>query len=117
MGCAIEKGTFICGPKIEACPICGGVSLFLCDYPMGKGETCDIKLCDNCASEVGKNFHLCPVHYAEFTQKCIGQKNQDLDPLKKKREERKAMKEEYDIWVELGSTLTFDEFSKIKSIA
>jgi hypothetical protein len=74
MVCAMKIGKdggrmFMCGSGLELCKICGWVADVLCDYPMGKGKTCDIQLCSNCAFEVGDDFHLCPVHKAEFSSK------------------------------------------------
>ena len=53
MGCAFErteKGNimFWCGEKITPCKLCGGVAENLCDYPVGKGATCDLELCEKC---------------------------------------------------------------------
>lgn len=36
---------FMCGEGIVPCAICSAVSEHLCDYPMGKGKTCDAPLC------------------------------------------------------------------------
>ena len=36
---------FICGKGVVACCVCGAVADHLCDYPMGKGKTCDANLC------------------------------------------------------------------------
>lgn len=42
---------------------CGYESDRLCDYPMGKGETCDAPLCQDCAVCIGKDLDLCRVHH------------------------------------------------------
>jgi hypothetical protein len=36
---------FICGKGFEACSMCGFLAEHLCDFPMGKGKTCDARLC------------------------------------------------------------------------
>lgn len=35
----------------------------LCDWPMGRGKTCDLPLCDEHAREVGIDRHFCAVHH------------------------------------------------------
>ena len=60
-------GAFICG-DFDVCA-CGCVAEILCDYPMGRGKTCDIALCESCAREVGDDRHLCLLHWAEFKGK------------------------------------------------
>lgn len=54
MGCATfvvgkdgEQG-FICGEGMTPCKYCGALAEYLCDFPMGKGKTCDMRLCDRC---------------------------------------------------------------------
>ena len=55
MGCARtffdpdtgQSTGFICGEGITPCATCGAVAEHLCDYPMGKGKTCDAPLCAN----------------------------------------------------------------------
>jgi hypothetical protein len=56
---------FICGDLGEHCsePTCGAVGDNLCDWPMGRGKTCDLPLCDDHAREIGMDRHLCPVHH------------------------------------------------------
>ena len=39
---------------------------FLCDYPVGNDKTCDRKLCENCAHEIGPELHYCHKHFEEF---------------------------------------------------
>lgn len=59
MGCArsffdkdgVPHG-WVCGSGIVPCSTCGNVADHLCDYPMGKGKTCDAPLCDNHAIKV-----------------------------------------------------------------
>ncbi len=94
MGCArtfFDTSTgqstgFICGAGIIPCAVCGTVAEHLCDYPLGKGTTCDAPLCRNHAIAVrpfpqnrprvaatGDDedqdtewVEFCPQHYAMF---------------------------------------------------
>lgn len=55
---------FACGRGPKRCK-CGRKSTKICDHQLtGKlaGKTCDAPLCDNCATPVGKDRDLCPVH-------------------------------------------------------
>lgn len=57
---------FVCGDiKIEACA-CGHAADFLCDYPIGRGKTCDLALCGCCREAIGKERDLCRIHAAQF---------------------------------------------------
>lgn len=50
---------------IEHCNRCIYVAEYLCDYPMGKGKTCDLPLCDEHAIQQGaewQDMHFCPQH-------------------------------------------------------
>ena len=53
---------------------CMGISGFLCDWPVEGGKTCDAPLCDHHANQVGRNRHLCPLHFAQHnaTQPQLG---------------------------------------------
>jgi hypothetical protein len=42
--------------------ICRGIGSLLCDAPVGEEGTCDMPLCERCATEVGPDRHLCPKH-------------------------------------------------------
>lgn len=59
--------TFIgCGPtrKIK-CKVCGAPAEYLCDEPLTgakAGKTCDVRICDRCATQVDRDRHLCPPH-------------------------------------------------------
>ena len=58
---------FFCGPGVRhdwVCAIdgCGGMSGFLCDWPMGSGKTCSAPLCDEHRRNIGHELDLCPVH-------------------------------------------------------
>ena len=44
---------------------CGRWSSKLCDWPVGKGRTCDRPLCDTCAVAAGKDMDFCPSHSQE----------------------------------------------------
>lgn len=48
------------------CTHCAWVSDYLCDYPVGRGKTCDARLCDKHGTEVAPNIHYCPGHLAEW---------------------------------------------------
>jgi len=52
---------FACGSGIRPCANCGQVADFLCDYPVGEGKTCDLPICSQCRTHVGK-YDFCPVH-------------------------------------------------------
>lgn len=62
---------FLCGQKVEQTPFCacGHTAEMLCDYPMGKGETCDLPLCWCCRRHIGEDRDLCEIHFAEFVGK------------------------------------------------
>ncbi len=87
MGCARLLGTqeepwigFICGADVVACTACGVYAEYLCDWPMGKGKTCDAPLCGRHAISQGfppdnqprlfgdpdpeTEIHYCPTHAA-----------------------------------------------------
>ena len=58
---------FLCGklgPHCSECSAPGDEAL--CDYPVGKGKTCDKKLCEVHAHEVAPNVHYCPGHLAQW---------------------------------------------------
>lgn len=57
----VELG-FICGSGVEPCRFCGIVADKLCDAPVGNGKTCDIALCEKCATNIGPETDLCPTH-------------------------------------------------------
>ncbi len=48
------------------CRECGDMAGFQCDYPVGKGKTCDRDLCSEHAIEVAPDTHYCPAHHAEW---------------------------------------------------
>jgi hypothetical protein len=71
----LHNGTkyWMCGnfdPVFESnncCAECGEYAPgFLCDFPVGNDKTCDRKLCENCADEIGPELHYCKNHSIEF---------------------------------------------------
>jgi hypothetical protein len=87
MGSAISffhDGTpvHISGPGVKQCSCCAVIAEYLCDWPMGRGKTCDAPLCENHAivqgrrpamqltlfgrdeivTDQGDNLHFCPTH-------------------------------------------------------
>lgn len=67
MACSIVKTplghVIICGPKrVKACAHCGSISTKLCDYPNGRGKTCDRPICEDCATHVEPDTDLCRNH-------------------------------------------------------
>lgn len=51
---------------------CGRPSEFQCDAPtQRKSGTCDKHLCSKCATAVGPDKHLCPVHKAEMIDRVV----------------------------------------------
>lgn len=78
MGCIRAKIAggegFVCGSEellvaFKPCSWCDCFHDFLCDYPMGRGKTCDTLLCEKHARAIGEDKHLCPIHFAEFQKK------------------------------------------------
>jgi len=64
-----EDQIFLCGKiKVDLCTVngCNCAADFLCDHPVGSGKTCDLPLCRDHAQRVGPDYHLCPIHLAEF---------------------------------------------------
>jgi hypothetical protein len=57
----------VCGEDLDW-PVCacGITAEYLCDYPIGKGKTCDLNLCDRCKRSIGEDRDLCLVHHAQF---------------------------------------------------
>lgn len=59
-------GGIFCGDAFttkSVCSRCGLYADILCDFPMGKGTTCDLPLCDDCTHRVGDDLDLCPLHH------------------------------------------------------
>lgn len=51
-----QEPTFVCGPDVVACA-CGYLAEYLCDFPTGRGKTCDAPLCEDCARHPGPIVH------------------------------------------------------------
>jgi hypothetical protein len=49
-----DPGGFIDGSGVKACSTCGILAEYLCDFPMGKGKTCDAHLCEDHAIIQGR---------------------------------------------------------------
>jgi hypothetical protein len=63
---------WICGSSIKptiACREHGVESHYLCDYPVGKGQTCDLPLCSGCRRNIAHDTDFCEIHFAEFVGK------------------------------------------------
>ena len=71
----------IIGDDVSSVWICGDIEIpmckergcehagdFLCDWPMGRGKTCDLPLCTRHAREIGEDRHLCPIHHPMFVK-------------------------------------------------
>ncbi len=57
---------FLCTRSPRPRCACGKPGAFQCDAPSKRRSgTCDKHLCASCATEVGPDRHLCPVHVAE----------------------------------------------------
>lgn len=58
---------FMCGSMegFEYCShtSCIGFNVFLCDYPMGDGKTCDYGMCEDHSHQIGEDLHYCQTHY------------------------------------------------------
>lgn len=57
---------FVCGELGSHCADCMRVSDILCDFPVGKGKTCDRAICDVHSYEIGPNLHYCESHYDQW---------------------------------------------------
>lgn len=67
-----QKIGFICGDLGDHCQ-CGGIAEVLCDFPVGKGKTCNKKLCELCAYHINapvkdSNIDFCHAHNAEWQE-------------------------------------------------
>jgi hypothetical protein len=58
--------TIVCGRRTTTpCKYCHAPHTKLCDYPVerkGKAGTCDIPMCDRCATRGGTNIDYCQAH-------------------------------------------------------
>lgn len=64
---------FICGPGADEIVMCreSGCeyeSDVLCDWPMGRGKTCDLPLCADHARHIGEDRDLCPMHFTMWVE-------------------------------------------------
>jgi hypothetical protein len=64
---------FICTPRERSkpCKYCGRPSSKLCDYPLRgakAGKTCDIPMCDRCATHIDPDSDYCKAHAEEGTR-------------------------------------------------
>ena len=50
------------GHKQARCYICGKPANSLCDYPIGKGKTCDKPMCSHCKTTIGYDLDVCREH-------------------------------------------------------
>lgn len=58
-----QGGTiFITGELGDHCADCAALGIFLCDYPVGEGKTCDRPICEDHANEVAPEVHYCQGH-------------------------------------------------------
>ncbi len=59
---------FMCGRESKAphCYECQDFGDLLCDWPAGKGKTCDLPMCEDHAHDLGGDKHLCEVHFRMF---------------------------------------------------
>lgn len=65
-----EARGFICtrGNRAKPCKYCGRPHTKLCDYPLRgakAGKTCDIPMCDRCATHVEPDTDYCRAHAEE----------------------------------------------------
>ena len=58
-GVACTRGT-----RPIKCVTCGKAGVHLCDYPTGKGKTCDNGMCAEHRKDVGAGLDYCPEHRA-----------------------------------------------------
>jgi hypothetical protein len=70
----IDPGlVFACGDlEVVMCraePGCEFAGDLLCDWPVGRGRTCDLPLCATHARSIGPDRDLCPIHHALWVQK------------------------------------------------
>jgi len=57
---------FIDGSGVKPCATCGFIAGYQCDWPAGRGKTCDLHLCESHAWPIAEDRHLCPIHRAMF---------------------------------------------------
>jgi len=64
-GCDGKRG-FMCGDLGPRCLDCGNVSDALCDFPVGRGKTCDRSICTTCSPDVQPDINYCRGHRDEW---------------------------------------------------
>lgn len=57
---------FLCGNLGPHCADCADVSVNLCDFPVGKGKTCDRNLCERHSHLIGPDLHYCTGHHQKW---------------------------------------------------
>lgn len=60
-------------PRSQRCKVCGHLTAhrFLreCDFKLPNGCTCDLLMCQHCATPIGPDLDLCPKHALERVNK------------------------------------------------
>ena len=76
--------TIMCGEDLDvvACGVCGCYADLLCDFPMGRGKTCDLPICGEHAREVGDNLHLCALHFPVWQKRALADRINPWPPVK-----------------------------------
>jgi len=65
------------GYRPGPCPICRNQPVTkLCDFPVGKGKTCDAKMCDRCATQVSIAVEAGKVGLVDTVDYCPKHKGQ-----------------------------------------
>jgi hypothetical protein len=59
---------FTCGQSLDEphCFACMDFGDYLCDYPVGKGKTCDRAMCESHRHNVAPELDYCDSHYPEW---------------------------------------------------
>lgn len=60
--CVAQIGIVAEGRPLQRCMALTG---YLCDWPLSDGKTCDAPLCEAHAHQVGRNRHLCQIHFKQ----------------------------------------------------
>lgn len=59
-------------PRRKLCPFCRKrQATQLCDFPVGKGKTCDRPICKECAVVVDPDRDHCPTHKSQPAQEAL----------------------------------------------
>jgi hypothetical protein len=74
MPCEVRGNMIICSrSSLGKCHYCGRPQQKLCDYPLSgekAGKTCDIPMCERCATHVPPDTDYCRVH-AKMIAECV----------------------------------------------